>query len=453
MIFKQHAAQEVSELEKKLLIFYAALANHCGKELISNAELAILMLQVEEANLLQYLRLAEQQHDWAEAQSILQALGEVYERIGSRAEFRVLRQRALGQIGIYQSEAKAKGRDAFNFWMYLRGMDTKDALAVANWEGAKAIYKEILDELKTISDASVNEKIAGLYHNLGYLAQEQRHFDEAVAYYQKALQIREDVGDFYNAATDYLELGVMAQKQRYFDEAVAYYQKSLKIFKGAGDLHSAASAYHNLGVVAQEQRHFDKALTYYQKALQIYENTGAFYENTGAFYDAAREYHHLGMVAQEQKHFDEAVTYYKKALQIYKNARDLYSVADEYHQLGMLAQHQRRFDDAIAFYQKAFEIRQQFQDWRKVSSTLSQWGNLLEIQEKWAEALQICIHAFAIDLEHNEEWIGWDIRNLGRMLKTVGERKFEAVWREVTGEDCPEELRSEIQVASEENEE
>jgi tetratricopeptide (TPR) repeat protein len=65
------------------------------------------------------------------------------------------------------------------------------------------------------------------------------------------------------------------------------------------------------------------------------------------------------------------------------------------------------FEEASAFYQKAFEIREQFQAWCKVSSTLSQWSNLLEIQENWAEALQIYIHAFAIDLEHNEEWIGW----------------------------------------------
>jgi hypothetical protein len=60
----------------------------------------------------------------------------------------------------------------------------------------------------------------------------------------------------------------------------------------------------------------------------------------------------------------------------------------------------------------------------------------------------------AIDLEHShEELIGLDIRNLGRMLKVLGESQFEAVWREVTDEDCPEEVRSAIQAASEENEE
>jgi len=278
--------EEVSELEKKLLVFYAALANNYRKELISNAELASLMLRVEEPNLLQNLRLAEQQQSWKYAQAILQALGEVYQRIGRKPEFRALRQRALSQIGIHLSQAKAKGQDVFDFWRYLRGMDANEALAVANLEQARAIYQEILDELTSLNDPSVNDSIAVFSHN-------------------------------------------------------------------------------------------------------------------------------LGMVAQEQ----------------------------------------RRYKEATAFYQKAFKIVQHFQDWRKVSSTLSQWGNLLEIQEKWAEALQIYIHALAVDLKHNEEWIGSDIRDLGRMLKAMGTSQFESVWQQVTGEDCPEEVRSAIQAASEENEE
>ncbi|NEQ25084.1 MAG: tetratricopeptide repeat protein [Microcoleus sp. SIO2G3] len=320
------ARRKIEELEKKLLVFYAYFADKYYRELISNAELASFVLRVEEPNLLQNLRLAEQQQSWEYAQVILQALGDVYDRIGRKPEFRVLRQRALKQIGIHLAEAKAKGQAAFNFWTYLRGVDAKEALAAADLEGARVIYQEILDELTSLNDPSVNDKIAVTYQNLGILAQEQRRFDEATAFYQKSLQICEDAGDLYNAAS-------------------------------------------------------------------------------------------------------------------------------AYHQLGMLAQEQRRFDEAINYYQKAFEIREQFQNWRKASSTLSQWGNLLETQEKWSEALQIYIHAFAIDLEHNEEWIGWRIKDLGRMLKAMGMSQFESVWQQVTGEECPEEVRSAIQAASEENEE
>ncbi|HAX79028.1 MAG TPA: hypothetical protein DCY88_25195, partial [Cyanobacteria bacterium UBA11372] len=177
-------SQEViNNLEKKLLVCYAIMANESIRKLISNAELATFVLRVEEPNLLQHLRLAEQQQDWDNAQFILQALGKVYDRWGRKPEFKSLRERALNQIGIHLAQAKAKGQDAFNFWMYLRGIDANEALKSANLETAKAVYQEILDELSPLNDSSVNNKIASINHNLGYIAQEQRRFEEAIAFY------------------------------------------------------------------------------------------------------------------------------------------------------------------------------------------------------------------------------------------------------------------------------
>ncbi|MEH2250063.1 CHAT domain-containing protein, partial [Nostoc sp.] len=193
----------INELEKKLLIFYAGLAGSYRKQLISKAELATFVLRVEEPNLLQNLRLAEQQQEWAYAQSILQALGDVYERLGRKPEFKSLRQRALNQIGIHLADAKAKGKDALDFWMYLRVNEANEALQSASLGEARKVYQEILDELIAINDFSVNDKIAVAYHQLGRVAEGQRQFDLAVDYYNKALKIFEDAGDLYSAASVY----------------------------------------------------------------------------------------------------------------------------------------------------------------------------------------------------------------------------------------------------------
>ncbi|MEH2371174.1 tetratricopeptide repeat protein [Nostoc sp.] len=385
-------SQEViNELEKKLLIFYAGLAENYRKQLISNAELATFVLRLEEPNLLQNLRLAEHQQEWAYAQLILQALGQVYERLGRKPEFKSLRQRTLKHIGIHLTDAKAKGEDALHFWMYLRGADANEAAQSADLERARKVYQEILDELIAVNDSSVNEKIAVAYHQLGNVAQKQRQFDVAVDYYNKALKIYEDAGDLYSAADEYHQLGMVAEEQRQFDVAVDYYNKALKIKEDAGDLYSAAKKYHHLGIVAEKQRQFDVAVDYYNKALKIYEDAGDLYsaaddyhhlgivaeeqqqfdvavdyynkalkikEDAGDFYSAAREYHQLGNVAQKQRQFDVAVDYYNKALKIYEDAGDLYSAADEYHQLGMVAEEQRQFDVAVDYYNKALKIKE-----------------------------------------------------------------------------------------------
>ncbi|WP_334855475.1 tetratricopeptide repeat protein, partial [Nostoc sp.] len=342
------AQRNIKELEKNLLIFYAYLADIYCKELISNAEQATFMLLMEEPNLLQNLRLAEQQQEWLEARVILLALGKVYERLGRKPEFKSLRHRALNQIGIYLADAKAKGKDAFNFWMYLRGVDASEAAKSLDLEHARKIYQEILDELIAVNDPLMNDDIAVAYHQLGIVAQEQRQFDVAVDYYLKALKIYTDIGDLYSTAGEYHQLGIVAHKQRQFDVAIDYYHKGLKIYENARDLYNAAMHYHQLGIVAKDQLQFNMAVDYYNKALKIYEDAGDLHS-------AAREYHSLGIVAQEQRQFDVAVDYYHKALKIKEDAGDFYSAASDYHVLGIVAQEQQQFNVAVDYYNKALK--------------------------------------------------------------------------------------------------
>ncbi|MDZ7970713.1 MAG: tetratricopeptide repeat protein [Nostoc sp. DedSLP03] len=414
------ASQEViNELEKKLLFFYAYLADKYHQKLISNAEYATFILRVEEPNLLQNLRLAEQQQEWAKAQSILQVL-QVYERIGRKPEFKSLQKRALKQIGIHLADAKAKGKDAVDFWIYLRSYEANEALLSANLAGASKIHQEILDELIPLNDLSENNIIAVSYNQLGIVAQKQRQFDVAIDYYHKALKIYEDAGDFYFAAHEYHNLGNVAYEQRQFDVAIDYYHKALKIYKDAGDFYSAAREYHQLGMVAEEQRQFDVAIDYYHKALKIFEDAGDFYsaayeyhqlgnvaqkqrqfdvaidyyykalkiyEDAGDLYSAAREYHNLGNVAYEQRQFDVAIDYYHKALKIYEDAGDSYSAASDYHQLGMVAQEHRQFDVAIDYYQKALKIFEDTGDFYSAVSDYHQLGMVAEEQQQFDVAI------------------------------------------------------------------
>jgi len=437
---KMGSQEVISTLEKKLLGFYGALADNYLKKLINKAEEATCVLRVEEPNLLQQLRLAEQQQEWAYAHAILQFLGAVYTRWGRKPEFKSLRKRALDQIGVHLAKAKAKGKAAFIFWIYLRVMDANEALESADLATARAVYQEIINKLVALNDPSFNEYIAMIYHNLGAVSQKQRRFEDAIAFYHKALQIKEDAGYFYSAASDYHNLGVVAQEQRRFDDAIAFYQKSLKICEDAGDLYSAADNYHHLGIVAQEQRPFD-AIAFYNKALQIFEDAGDFYK-------AATVYHNLGVGSQKQRHFEDAITFYHKALQIFEDAGDFYSAASDYSNLGIIAQEQRRFEDAVAYFQKAFAALSAANDWHKASSTLTAWGRTLEIQSNWTEAVKIYIQALAIDIEHNSELVGSDIADLGRMLKQLGDSQFQVIWREFTGDECPEQWFSAIQEAS-----
>jgi len=518
---KQYPTQEVRELEKKLLDFYAELANTLREQLVGNVKGGTFALRVEEPNLLQKLRFAQRQQDWNNAGLILQPLGEVYQRSSRQPEFRALRQQALAQIGSQLVEAKAKGQEAFDFWMYLRVQDANEAAESADLETAGAIHREILEELTALNDPSMKDAIAASYHNLGHIAQKQRQYDEATAYYRKALQIKENAQDWYNAASDYHNLGLVAQEKRQYEEARTFHRKALQIYEDAQDWYKAATVYRNLGIVAKEQRQYEEARTFHRKALQIYEdaqdsynaasdyhqlgvvaqlqrqfeeatacyrkalqirednqdwynaasdchNLGVvaqeqgqleeatayyrkalqIYEDNQDWYSAASDYQNLGVVAQEQGQFQEATAYFRRALQIYEDAQDWYLVARNYHNLGLVARQQRQFEEAKDYYQKAFGIVKQYQDWYRASDVLGKYGEVLEAQEHWVEALQIYIRVFAINVEHNKEPVGSDIRNFGRMFKVLGASKFDEIWQEETGEEFPEVLHKAIEEAS-----
>ncbi|WP_353933062.1 CHAT domain-containing protein [Okeanomitos corallinicola TIOX110] len=100
LLIKKSTQAAIWELEKNVLLFYAALAEKYSEQLISNPESTSIMLQLEEPNFLQSLHLAEKNKLWGTVQLILTVLGDVYKLWGRTPEFISLRQRAIKQIGI-----------------------------------------------------------------------------------------------------------------------------------------------------------------------------------------------------------------------------------------------------------------------------------------------------------------------------------------------------------------
>jgi hypothetical protein len=91
-----------------------------------------------------------------------------------------------------------------------------------------------------------------------------------------------------------------------------------------------------------------------------------------------------------------------------------------------------------------------------VAKTLTAWGEILEFQQDWTEALKIYVQALVIYTVSEQDLISREdirVEALGRMLKVLRESRFKAVWREVTGNNCPEKWLSGFQAASEDQEE
>jgi serine phosphatase RsbU (regulator of sigma subunit) len=116
--------------------------------------------------------------------------------------------------------------------------------------------------------------IAGSYNNIGNIHYAQGRYAEALESYQKALTIRERIGDRQGMAGSYNNIGNIHYAQGRYAEALEAFQKALAIFERIGDQENIALSYTNIGTLYQAQGLYPIARSYFQKALAIAQSLG-----------------------------------------------------------------------------------------------------------------------------------------------------------------------------------
>jgi protein O-GlcNAc transferase len=133
--------------------------------------------------------------------------------------------------------------------------------------------------------------LADTLYQSGYDLHKKGRLDEAILYYQKALQHNP------SAALTFYMLGMAFHGKHQIDEAVRYYQKALQHDP------DIIGAYYNLGTVFQEKKQFDEAILCYQNVID---------RNPGV----TDPYYNMGLALQEQGRTEEASASYEKALHV-----------------------------------------------------------------------------------------------------------------------------------------
>src|SRR5260221_1906722 len=206
---------------------------------------------------------------------------------------------------------------------------------------APALFRTTLDRLEPCSA----EKLAGplgveFINVLGTTANWQldlKQYAEAETSYQKILRLAPQVGQLDQEqakrlqAKTYDQLGMVAQEQHKWEQAVQYYQQALQLFIEYNDRYSQAMTYHQLGRVAQEQGQWVQAEQYFQQALQL------FIEFNDR-YNQAMTYRNLGILEREREQWAQAREYLLRALEIYVDYQDRENIDVSLYHLARLWQ-------------------------------------------------------------------------------------------------------------------
>jgi tetratricopeptide (TPR) repeat protein len=205
------------------------------------------------------------------------------------------------------------------------------------------------------------------YNDLGLALSQKGQLDEAVAQYQKALEINPNYELAHN------NIGEILFQKGQIDEAMAQYQKALEANPNC-DL-----AHNNLGNVLFQKGQVEEAIIEYQKAFGINPNLAEAHSN-------------LGNALSQKGQIDEAMAQYQKALEIDPND------AEAHNNLGNALVPRGQMEDAMAHYQKALEINPNYAEAHynlgnalvqdgQVEAAIIQYQKAVEINPNYASAL------------------------------------------------------------------
>ena len=144
-----------------------------------------------------------------------------------------------------------------------------------NYVHKKEHEKAIFIFLKTIDyfihDEKRQQTLSSLYHNLGFAYEMKEEWENAIAFYHKALEIRLTKKDTYGLASTYLGLGSVYRKMNQLETALTHLELSLEHLRKVKYKECEKSVYVELYKIYLEKKDAQNALDFYVKYSEINE--------------------------------------------------------------------------------------------------------------------------------------------------------------------------------------
>jgi protein O-mannosyl-transferase len=172
----------------------------------------------------------------------------------------------------------------------------------------------------------IQPKYAQAHHHLGCALLAHGRVDEALAHFRKALELRPNHAETHN------NLGVVLRQQGQLENATAHFQKALELRP------DYAEAHNNFGLALRRQGQPENAIAHFQKALELRPNNAEAHNN-------------LGVALRQQGQLADAMAHFQKAIAIQPD------LADAHHNLGLALLESGRAEEAIGQFQQVLAIR------------------------------------------------------------------------------------------------
>lgn len=232
-------------------------------------------------------------------------------------------------------------------------------LAYLTWQQSKT-YSDLETLWVTTLNRNPNSLLA--HNNFGVMLSDRGELDDAIAHFQKVLEMQPDDPDGHD------NFGNALLKKGDVDGAIFHYQEALKAAPYRADVHfNFANALVQKGQSSDAIAHFQKAWELKPDYVEAYNNAGSVFLNAGQLNDAiacwqkaleirpnlALPHNNIGYALCKYGRTDEGLAHLQKAVELQPDA------VDARNNMAVALLQAGRTDDAILQLQKVLEIQPQ----------------------------------------------------------------------------------------------
>jgi len=188
-------------------------------------------------------------------------------------------------------------------------------------------FESVLELVKSIIPIT-REQEGEFFFGIGKKYFDFSDWDNALKYFEKAIQAAQEVENIQLRARAYLRIGYIRAQLSEWDASEEAYKQSLELFEQLGDK-EISRVYYNMGWNYFHRGDLEKAAEYYDKALDIAQEFQ--YAEVIARANAG-----LGAISGARGDLDQAVAYYHRVISRFEQVDDAYGLAGMYHNLGII---------------------------------------------------------------------------------------------------------------------
>ncbi len=170
---------------------------------------------------------------------------------------------------------------------------------------------------------------ASIYNNLGITNSQLGYLNEAIKYFEQALEVYNELKNRSKTSQVLINLGNVHNLLGEREKSLNYWQEALKINDTTGDLSNKALILNNIGISLFENFELDRAIIYYEDSKNIFDKINDHFGKSIALVNLAETCYLLC-------EYEKSLKYSKDALELSKNLLDIEGQCISLFLLGMV---------------------------------------------------------------------------------------------------------------------